>query len=67
MPFEKLLQNPVPVQFRTERKHREDAKLALVGSGYTISDYLRSALADLAEGRVRLAPPPEEKKPPAPP
>jgi hypothetical protein len=44
-----------PVQFYAPVAHKKAARAALRGTPYSLSDYLRCCLADLAQGRVRIA------------
>lgn len=68
-----VLEDPRPVQFFAERVTHKKALDNLRAmnrqhrTSLTLTDFLRSCLDDLAEGRIRLAPPPEpaQATPPA--
>jgi hypothetical protein len=63
VPRQKLLKHPVLVMVKVERHTRTDARRRLKAAGYTVSDYVRACLEDVAEGRIVVKrPEPPEKE-----
>ncbi len=54
MPFPRKYNAPVDFHFQLERADKESAEQALVGTGFTLADYLRQCVDDLVEGRVEV-------------